>query len=596
MTVVPHRPCTRALAAAALLVGSLASATASAAEICVDAAAAGGGDGSRAAPFGSIVDALAAAQASDEIRVAGGDYVGSLNVLVTSISIDGGYAGDGDFDARDPAAYPTSVMADGGDAITLVDAGDVQLRGLRISDGVHGIYAEGFPFESHSLTIEACIIEGNGDPSIVGAGLYAGVPTIVRESVVRDNVGDKGAGISGEGDLTIVGSIIEGNVGHGDHGGGIYAFGDLVVESSIIRNNRIGETAGYGWGGGLILFGNGSVGTLRGNLVTGNYAPLSGSGEFFDDGAQVLVENELVVSNLCGTDNGAGMYVDGLDDVGSEVDLVNVTIADHPCASEGNALLVERNSTVTIVSSVIWANGPGSFAVNDGTIVTSFSDVEGGADGEGNLDVDPLFGDVQAGDFHLRSMNGRPDASGSCVVDGESSPAIDAGDPAASVGLEPEPNGGRIDMGAYGGTSLASCDPGSATVATTGVSSTSESATTGGPASTSSTGMPNGAGNGGAGNGGAGNGGAGNGGAGNGGAGNGGAGKGNGGAGNGGANASGAGNGNGGAGSAAAADGGAEDEGCGCEVVGASHAPTPWLALHAIAVAAAAFVARRRAR
>ena len=33
---------------------------------------------------------------------------------------------------------------------------------------------------------------------------------------------------------------------------------------------------------------------------------------------------------------------------------------------------------------------------------------------------------------------------------------IDAGDPNSPVGKEPEPNGGRINMGAYGGTSQAS--------------------------------------------------------------------------------------------------------------------------------------------
>ncbi len=41
-------------------------------------------------------------------------------------------------------------------------------------------------------------------------------------------------------------------------------------------------------------------------------------------------------------------------------------------------------------------------------------------------------------------------------VDTVTSPCIDAGDPNMDVGNEPEGNGGRINMGAYGGTYQAS--------------------------------------------------------------------------------------------------------------------------------------------
>jgi len=41
-------------------------------------------------------------------------------------------------------------------------------------------------------------------------------------------------------------------------------------------------------------------------------------------------------------------------------------------------------------------------------------------------------------------------------LDDVTSPCIDAGDPNSPVGDEPEPNGGRINMGAYGGTEEAS--------------------------------------------------------------------------------------------------------------------------------------------
>ncbi len=61
------------------------------------------------------------------------------------------------------------------------------------------------------------------------------------------------------------------------------------------------------------------------------------------------------------------------------------------------------------------------------------------------------------GDYPLRSQAGRWDQLGEkWVTDVLTSPCIDAGDPASPVGAEPQPNGNRINMGAYGGTSQAS--------------------------------------------------------------------------------------------------------------------------------------------
>jgi hypothetical protein len=73
------------------------------------------------------------------------------------------------------------------------------------------------------------------------------------------------------------------------------------------------------------------------------------------------------------------------------------------------------------------------------------------------LVVDPCFADAESGDYHLKSQAGRwnPDSK-SWVLDNVTSPGIDAGDPTNPVGPEPFPNGGRINMGAYGGTVEAS--------------------------------------------------------------------------------------------------------------------------------------------
>lgn len=77
--------------------------------------------------------------------------------------------------------------------------------------------------------------------------------------------------------------------------------------------------------------------------------------------------------------------------------------------------------------------------------------------GQGNINADPCFVDPNKGDYHLLSQRGRywprPDV---WVLDKVTSPCIDGGDPYDAPADEPMPNGGRIDMGAFGGTPFAS--------------------------------------------------------------------------------------------------------------------------------------------
>ncbi|MGD0261674.1 MAG: hypothetical protein ABSD29_17930 [Verrucomicrobiota bacterium] len=75
----------------------------------------------------------------------------------------------------------------------------------------------------------------------------------------------------------------------------------------------------------------------------------------------------------------------------------------------------------------------------------------------GNLSVDPLCMNPAGGDFHLRSQAGRYDpTTSSWVRDNVNSPCIDAGNPASDWVNEPQPNGGRINMGPDGNTPFAS--------------------------------------------------------------------------------------------------------------------------------------------
>ncbi len=138
--------------------------------------------------------------------------------------------------------------------------------------------------------------------------------------------------------------------------------------------------------------------------------------------------------------------------------------------------------TATVINCIIWdCQEPVTLADSSNTeiedigshITISYSDIEGGIGGisvdgdfstvtwgDGNLNVDPQFTNPNTGDYHLKSQAGRFDPnSESWVIDDVTSPCIDAGDPNSPIGDEPEPNGGRINMGAYGGTAEASKSP-----------------------------------------------------------------------------------------------------------------------------------------
>ncbi len=75
-----------------------------------------------------------------------------------------------------------------------------------------------------------------------------------------------------------------------------------------------------------------------------------------------------------------------------------------------------------------------------------------------SISEDPLFVDEVSGDYHLSSTGGSWHG-GAWAADGMSSPCIDAGDPASGYSNESSPNGGRVNLGAYGNTDQASKTP-----------------------------------------------------------------------------------------------------------------------------------------
>jgi hypothetical protein len=181
-----------------------------------------------------------------------------------------------------------------------------------------------------------------------------------------------------------------------------------------------------------------------------------------------------------------------------ELAVVNGTFTGNRAGSAATLTWVVAGPSATVYpmsleNCIVWDGGQSiapSFAMTRGRAAASqttatqsvairYSDVQSGWQGEGNIAVEPGFAamgywvDVDSpsvpvtsdysnaiwieGDCHLKSPAGRWDPMrGDWVLDQVASPCLDAGDPKSPVADEPLPNGGRIDMGTYGGTAEAS--------------------------------------------------------------------------------------------------------------------------------------------
>jgi hypothetical protein len=107
---------------------------------------------------------------------------------------------------------------------------------------------------------------------------------------------------------------------------------------------------------------------------------------------------------------------------------------------------------LTLVNCILWDNT--SPQIYGGAQAT-YSDIQGGYAGTGNINLDPCFVDPANGDYHLQSTVGSF-RGGLWLPDSLQSPCIDAGDPSSPFGNEPLPNGGRVNMGFEGNTAEAS--------------------------------------------------------------------------------------------------------------------------------------------
>ena len=161
------------------------------------------------------------------------------------------------------------------------------------------------------------------------------------------------------------------------------------------------------------------------------------------DQSSATVSNCIIARNRAFTIGGGGVWCGDR----SSTTITNSIIWGNT-APKGNEISVENPASTSTIAYCNLAGGETMVYVENGCILDW---------GEGNIDADPLFSDAANGDYHLKSQAGRWDSvSQTWIQDDVTSPCIDAGDSMSPIGWEPFPNGGFVNMGAYGGTSKAS--------------------------------------------------------------------------------------------------------------------------------------------
>lgn len=129
--------------------------------------------------------------------------------------------------------------------------------------------------------------------------------------------------------------------------------------------------------------------------------------------------------------------------------LTNLTIAGNQLG-----IYAVEGADPSITSCIFWNNTNGDL-YQCRAYYSSLQELRGLDAEHGNISADPLFADSSAGDYHLQSRYGRY-SDGAWVTDALTSTCIDTGDPDVYPGRERVPHGGRVNMGAYGGTPFAS--------------------------------------------------------------------------------------------------------------------------------------------
>lgn len=369
--------------------------------------------------YPAIQMALDAARPGDVVLVADGVWTGSRNI---------------NLNMRGKAV---TVRSENGPANCVI-AGDRQGTGfLFITGETAESRVEGFTIrecnrgeggaiyiENAGPTIENCIMENNWAGATGGAINCKGrsAPTI-RNCVLRNNLSGIGGGLYADGaSPTLIDCTISGNrtdiIGAG--GAGVVRGGVLTMIGCTVTENTAMGFAGNG--GGVQI--NGASAVLRNCAIVDNHGTLYGGGVICVNAVSAKIENCTIADNLSDADGG-GIYFSG--------------------------------GRPVVIDSIVWGNFPDAILVASGAPVVTYSDIEGGFGGEGNIDRDPRFVEGPRGGYYLAEREAGQPATSPCV-DAGSDTAENRGLAQRTTRTDDVPDRGTVDMGYHHPTGAGEID------------------------------------------------------------------------------------------------------------------------------------------
>ena len=270
-----------------------------------------------------------------------------------------------------------------------------------------------------SLTVTECTFSGNSSlyANGSGGGMYSYDSTVtVTDCVFSENsaLSNGGGMFSDSGMLSVASCIFSGNTAQGSYGGGggMYILGGTssVTSSTFTGNSarRIDGTGIYNSGGGIYSGGSGNP-LVTNCTFEGNMAYYRGGGVYSGNTGTLAANSSTFTANS---------------------------------ASQGGGLFTGYSSSASVTNSIFWGDTGGEIGNEGAAPAVSWSVVQGGFPGEGNMDSDPLLGELaDNGGFTMTCAL----ASGSPAIDGGAAP----GAPSRDQRGVSRPQGGGFDMGAY---------------------------------------------------------------------------------------------------------------------------------------------------
>lgn len=209
--------------------------------------------------------------------------------------------------------------------------------------------------------------------------------------------------------------------GQEEIGGGIY----INNSSPKIIDCIISENSGE-HGAGIAGFNTSAI--FSNCKILNNNATGSGVNYFHSSSPTII--NSIISKNTAG--HGAGLFF-----YESTGNVVNCTITENTASGAGGIYC--NGSNPTVVNTIFWDNSPDEFGFDDSNPSISYCLIQGGYQGEGNIDDDPLFVDPENNDYHLSGDSPCKNAGNNNVP----------GLPESDQDGNPRIVNGVVDIGAY---------------------------------------------------------------------------------------------------------------------------------------------------